>query len=227
MISSPGIGSGLDINSIISKLMQLERRPLDNLEQKESEYQAQLSAYGKIKSSLSKMQTALDDLRFESRYLDSTASSSNEDAFSATADSSAAAGSYAVVVNNLATAHKVASATIADSETALGTGSLDISVGGDSFSVTIDSSNNTLSGIRSAINNATDNTGVTATIINDANGGHLVLSSDDTGTSNALGITVNDDDGVDDENGLSQLIDQSGVGSGPFEWNEITAADDA
>ncbi len=229
MLSAPGIGSGLDINGIITKLMQLERRPLDNLEQKQSEYQAQLSAYGKIKSSLSTMQTALDDLRFESRYLDFTATSSNETAFTSTADSTAAAGSYGVTVNTLAKAHKISSATIADTATALGTGSIDISVGGNSFSVAIDATNNTLSGISSAINSAADNTGVTATIITDASGSHLVLSSDSTGTTNSLSVTINDSDAsTTDGTGLSQLLeDQSGVGTGPYQFNEITAAVDA
>ncbi len=229
MLSAPGIGSGLDINSIISQLMTLERRPLDNLQQKESEYQAQLSAYGKLKSTLSNIQSAMDELRFASRYQDFSPTSSNPDAFTVTADATAAAGSYDVVVNNLAASHKVSSATIADTATALGTGSIDISVGAATFSVAIDATNNTLGGIRDAINNAADNTGVNATIITDVNGSHLVLSSQESGTSNALSITINDDDAsTTDGSGLSQLLeDTSGVGTGPYEWNEIKAAADA
>jgi flagellar hook-associated protein 2 len=228
MLSAPGIGSGLDINGIISQLMQLERRPLDDLERKENEYQAQLSAYGKLKSSLSTLQTALDDLRFASRYQDFSPTSSNPDAFTATADASAAAGSYDVVVNSLAAAHKISSGTVTDSVTALGTGSLDISVGGNSFNVAIDGTNNTLEGIRNAINTAADNTGVNATIITDVNGSHLVLSSQDSGTTNTISVTVNDDDTTSMDTGLSQLLhDSSGTGVGPYVWNEITAAADA
>ena len=224
MLSAPGIGSGLDVKSIISQLMTLESRPLTNLQQKESEYQAQLSAYGKLKSTLSNIQTSMDELRFASRYQDFSPSSSNPDAFTATADATAAAGSYNVVVNNLAASHKISSGTLADTTTALGTGSIDISVGAASFSVALDATNNTLGGIRDAINNAPDNAGVNATIITDVNGSHLVLSSQDSGTSNALSITINDDDAsTTDGLGLSQMLD---AGSG-YAFNEITAAADA
>jgi flagellar hook-associated protein 2 len=88
----------------------------------------------------------------------------------------------------------------------VGEGTLSISIGAESFDLTIDSSNNTLAGIRDAINDAADNTGVSATIVTGDDGARLVLSSKETGTDNALRISVTDSDGGNtDEAGLSAL----------------------
>ena len=88
----------------------------------------------------------------------------------------------------------------------MGEGTLSISIGAESFDLTIDSSNNTLAGIRDAINDAADNTGVSATIVTGDDGARLVLSSKETGTDNALRISVTDSDGGNtDEAGLSAL----------------------
>ncbi|MGC1952788.1 MAG: flagellar filament capping protein FliD, partial [Gammaproteobacteria bacterium] len=111
----------------------------------------------------------------------------------------------------LATAHKLRSKGFTDAASAVGAGTLNISVGAASFSVVIDESNNTPSGIRDAINAASDNTGAAATIVNvdDGSGGtesRLVLTSNEPGSSGAIIVTVNDNDGSDtDDAGLSQL----------------------
>ncbi len=222
MISSPGVGSGLDINSLISQLMSLEKRPLQALQQKENLLNDQLSAYGKLKSALSTFQDAVKDLNSIDKFQAFAATSSNEEAFSVTADSTAAAGSYNIVVEQLAQRHKLASDSL-DPATALGGGSLDISVAGNSFNVPIASGNSTLAEIRDAINGAADNTGVTATIINEGAASRLVLTADESGAANAVSVAVNDSDGASDDNsGLSRLLQ-----SGTFDMKELVVAQDA
>lgn len=223
MISSPGVGSGLDINSLISQLMSLERRPLQRLQSQESTYNSQLSAIGKLKSALSTFQDAVNGLNNANSFQVYSATSSNVDSFTATADSTAVSGSYDLVVSQLAQNHKIASASLDPSAT-LGTGSIDITVAGNSFNVAIDSTNNTLSGIRDAINNAATNTSVTATIINEGTAAsRLVLTANDSGAANGITFTVNDSDGSTiDGAGLSQLLQ-----AGTFDMKQLVAAQDA
>lgn len=225
-ITSAGIGSGLDVESIISQLMALERQPIQKLQSKQSQVNAQISAYGSLKSKISDFQSAMSALGSASSFKLYQAVSSNESVFTATADSDAAAGSYSIDVAAIAERQKLSSAAYTDSSTTVGEGTLNISVGSDSFDVVIDSSNSTVAGVRDAINNASDNTGVTATIVTDDNGSHLVLSSDDTGTANALTVTVSgDSDGNDtDTAGLSALVYDAGVTEN---LSEIKAAADA
>lgn len=168
--SSTGIFSGLDTASIISKLMAVEQQPLQALGVKKSGYQAELSAFGQLKSSLSKLSTAAQALKSVSTDTMSAASS-NTSVFTATASSSAVAGSYAIQVGQLAAAQSVYSSTFATETGAVAdlstysTQQLKIQVGSNTAqTITIDSSNNTLSGIRDAINAA--NVGVKASTIN-------------------------------------------------------------
>lgn len=214
-ISSPGIGSGLDINGIVSQLMALERRSVTVLDTKEAKYQAQLSAYGALKGALSTFQSAVATLATASKF--TTVKASVADATIATVSATAAAdGSYALEVQTLARAHKLKSTTFAASSTSVGSGKLTISFGtynADTFTVnpdkpskeiTISAGQASLAGVRDAINAA--NAGVTASIVNDGTGNRLTVTSKDTGLANALRITVDDDDGTDtDMSGLSQL----------------------
>lgn len=229
-LSSPGIGSNLDVNSIVSKLMDVERQPLDKLDQKEAAYQAQISAYGSLKGALSSFQTSLQGLKTPSRFQTLTASTSDGTVASASASPAAIPGSYALEVSRLAQPQKLAAAgqisTIAaigngtltfDSGT-IGGGTLDPSTGkytGASFTsngagtktVTIDAGNNSLAGIRDAINAA--KIGVTAAIVNDGSSTpyRLVLSSDNPGKANSLKISVSGDAA------LSSLLAQDPAGA--------------
>src|SRR5690554_2597634 len=106
-ISAAGIGSGLDVSSIISQLMALERRPLQALQREKANQEAQLSAYGTLKSALSSYRSALDALNTASDFRLYKAISGNEDIFTATASSDASLGSYDIQVTNLAKAHKI------------------------------------------------------------------------------------------------------------------------
>jgi len=114
--------------------------------------------------------------------------SSDTDVLNATATGTAVAGSYKIEVTQLASALKASSGAFTDSSTQIGTGTLTITVGGQAMNLSIDGSNGSLASIRDAINKASDNPGVSATIVNGTDGAHLVLSGTRTGAAN--GFTV-------------------------------------
>ena len=189
-ISSPGVGSGLDIAGIVRQLMSIERRPLLALQQRVTQFNTQLSAYGRLKSALESFRSAMENLASTDKFQVYSATSGDEDAFTATASSSANVGSFSIKVNALAANHRMASATIPDSgTTTIGNSgdTMTITVNGKSFAVDI--GGKTLSQIRSAINSATDNVGVTASILKENDTSYrLILSADESGTANAISL---------------------------------------
>ncbi|CAG1011207.1 Flagellar hook-associated protein 2 [Burkholderiales bacterium] len=217
-ISSPGIGSNLDINGILTQLMAVERQPLQAIMRKEAGLQAQLSAFGSLKSAVSTFQTAVNGVNSAARFRSLSASSADSSVFTATASSAAVVGSYAIKVTQLASNQSVYSGSFANTTDTVGTGTLTLQFGtydsgGNTFTVntakaaqtiTIGAANQSLAGVRDAINAA--GAGVTATIVNDGGGNRLVLSSNDSGAANGLKITVTDDDGTHtNASGLSQI----------------------
>ena len=225
-ITSAGVGSGLDVENIITKLMAIERQPIDRLDSKKTLVDAQVSAYGSLKSKVSSFQTAMSNLSSLSKFQAFSGSSNDESLFTVSAGSAASVGSYDVNVVELAQRDKIATKAYADSSAVVGEGTLTFSVGADSFSVTVDGTNNTVAKLRDSINNATDNTGVTASIVTDDAGAHLVLSSNDTGTENALTVSAVDNDGNNtDDAGLSSLAYD--VGGGVVHRAAISTALDA
>ncbi|PHS30303.1 MAG: flagellar cap protein [Methylophaga sp.] len=211
-ITSSGIGSGIDIDSLITQLVAAEGQASSTrLDAKEADFQADLSAYGILKSALSTFQDSLEALDDLESFQGRTAKSSNTDLFEVSVDITAVAGNYDIEVTQIAEAAKMSSGNFTSGEEVVGTGTLDITLGSDTFQVTVDTDNNTLEGIRDAINASDDNPGVIASIINvdDGLGGtisRLILSSDKTGAANEISIVVTDDD-LDntDTSGLSQL----------------------
>jgi flagellar hook-associated protein 2 len=189
-------GSSLDTNAIVQQLMQVERQPLTKLKQKEADYQAKISAYATLLSSVSSLRSAVNALK-DSSLIGMKATVSDTSFFTATASSSASAGTYNIKVNNIATSQSIyseaftsESSEVADLTT-YATQKLKIQVGsGSAVEITINSSNNTLSGIRDAINDA--NAGVKASIVNDGSGYRLVLSANSTGASNRIVIQVDE-----------------------------------
>ena len=223
-ISTAGVGSGLDIESIVSSLMAVEQKPLTLVSTQKTAYQSKLSAYGTMKSALTTFQTAVTALSTSAKFNAQTATSANTANFTATASGSATIGDYAVTVNQLAKSQKIAMDGVTNVTDVIGTGTLTIGFGTFTpavvspatpasftpnaakadLTITIDSSNNTLAGVRDAINAA--NGSVSATIVNDGSSNRLVITSKDTGEVNSLKITVADDDGVStDATGLSKL----------------------
>jgi len=206
--------SGLDVASIVSQLMTVEQRPLTALATKEAGLQAKISAYGSIKGALSGFQGALSGLSSASSFQALTASSSDSAMLTASTASTAALGTYAINVTSLAQSQKLVALGQASQTAAIGlggattltfdfgtiaggtlaggtyTGSTYTSNGNGTQTVTIDATNNSLQGIRDAINAA--KIGVTATIINDGGASpyRLALSSSVNGVSNSVKITV-------------------------------------
>jgi flagellar hook-associated protein 2 len=236
-ISSPGVGSNLDVKSIVSQLMQVEQQPLQLLDTKEASYQAKLSAFGSLKSALSTLQTAASKLNLSSTFLGNKASVADASVLSANVTGTAVAGDYNIEVQSLAKAQKLVSTGFASIDTVVGQGSLSISLGSYSdagsppvsftqksgttpVSITIDSSNNTLAGIRDAINNA--GAGVSASIINDGTSYRLALTSTSTGTANSVKITATESGGA----GLAQLA-YDGSAGGVSNMTQNVAAKDA
>jgi len=234
MISSPGVGSGVDINNLVAQLVDAERRPATlRFARTESGLQADISAFGQIKGALSSLQDALTALKTSSAFEARTASSSDTTVLSATAGSTAGPGAYGLEVTSLATAHKLTSVGLTSAAATLGSGTLTITSGTKSANVAISSSAATVSDVRNGINAVTATTGVSATTltVDDGNGGSLtklVLSTADTGVVNAIKITAVDDDGNNtDTAGLSRLVFDPTPGSGVTNLTETQAPGDA
>src|SRR5215470_17743137 len=95
-ISSPGIGSGLNVDDIVTKLMTVERQPLTVLDQKEASYQAQLTAYGTVKGALSSLQSAIGALATPAKFNTLRASVGDGTIATASASASASKGSHSI-----------------------------------------------------------------------------------------------------------------------------------
>jgi flagellar hook-associated protein 2 len=202
LITSTGIGSGLDISAIVSSLTSAFGAGQQNqLNTQSSTLDAQVSAFGTFTSSVDALQTALAGIDNASTLAGFDATVGDTSVASATAAAGAVAGSYSLAVQNLATAQTLTSSPVASATAPIGTGTLNISVGSASAAITIGSGNDTLQGIASAINAAPGNPGVSASIITTSDGARLVLSG--TATGAASGITVTETDGG---TGLSSLV---------------------
>ncbi|MBU1281864.1 MAG: flagellar filament capping protein FliD [Gammaproteobacteria bacterium] len=205
MVGITGIGSGIKIDEIVTALVNAERAPktnqLDNLEKTTV---ARISAMGSLTSALNNFKTAVDSLNKTSLFESRTASSSNTSALKVTAATTAPAGSYNVQVKQLATSSKVALQSVTGGNTAtFNSGSLTISTGSSSFGVNITSGNNTLAGMRDAINEAGKSSGVSATIITDDSGSRLVLSSTKSGAGNDIQVVASEDNVTTGANALT------------------------
>ncbi len=215
-ISSLGVGSGLDANSIVTKLVAIERQPISDLQTAADKIQTKISAFGQIQSSVSALRDAAQKLTNPSLWSSTTPTSSDAAAVSFSTSSGAAVGSYSVSVSALAASQSVVNKTAYASSTAtVGSGTLTFDMGtwsGNSFtgvtpaapvSVTV-AATDTLENIRDKINAST--AGVSASIIKDASGSRLVMTSKATGAANGFRVTAADDD-LDnaDASGLSNL----------------------
>ncbi|VAW73996.1 Flagellar hook-associated protein FliD [hydrothermal vent metagenome] len=240
-IRSPGIGSGIDVNSLVTQLIAAEGAPATrSLDRREANLQAELSAFGSLKGALSSFRSSVSFLSNESAFTDISANSSDTDIITASSDS-AVDGSYRVVVNQLAEAQSLVTTGFTTTSDIIGTGTLSFKFGTGVYSsgpdtyaftpnpdkatqtVTIDSNNNTVQGVADAINDA--NIGATASVIFDGSNYKLTVSSTTAGADNAIELTVADtsDANNTDTNGLSQLAFNASVTN----LSETTAAQDA
>jgi len=205
------INGGLDVQTIVDNLITVAHQPIDRLQQQNQASQNKITAYQTLNTKLLALKTSVDNLLFQgedvplsmpSSFADRfsksilalrKATSSNENVVSATAAKGVAEGNFTVTVTKLAKFNSFASNNFdSDTDTNTKTGSLVIQKGtDDEVTITIDDTNNTLQGIKDAINGA--NAGFTASILNDGSSTpyRLVITSNDSGTANALAITNN------------------------------------
>jgi flagellar hook-associated protein 2 len=201
-IASLGTGSGLDLESIVTKFMTVEKQPLTALNKREASYQASISSLGTLKGSLASLQTAAAALTpatgqsATAKFSTYQASVADSTIASVTASSSAVAGTYTLEVTALATAQSQSLKNIyGASEKVIdpsGGNTLTLTKGSGasatSVDITLDSAKTTLADLRDAINNAS--AGVSAVIVTDTNSKqHLQLTATDTGTANAVTLS--------------------------------------
>lgn len=195
MAGITGIGSGIKIDEIVTALVNAERAPKTNqLDRLEKQTTTRISAIGTLTGAMNSFKTALDALNKPALFESRTASTSNSSVLKATASSTAPAGSYSIQVQQLATSSKVALQSVSGGTAAtFNSGTLEISAGSSSISVDITAANNTLAGMRDAINEAGKSSGISATIITDDSGSRLVLSSTKTGAGNDIKVVASED----------------------------------
>jgi flagellar hook-associated protein 2 len=245
-IGSLGVGSGLDLNGLLDKLAAGERQPLVAIKARQAAFNAKLSAYGTLQSSLSTFQAAAKKLADPAFMAAFKTSSSAPDVLGASADSTAVAGSYDVMVTRLARAQSLVAVGVSSTTSLIGSGTATVTIefgaiagtlnqttgtyeAGATFtadaaqsnlSLTIDSSNNTLAGIRDAINEAAG-TALSATIVNDGTDNRLVLTSSATGQKSSMRVTVSGDNTV-----LESLLANDPAGAQALRQT-VTASDAA
>lgn len=213
-ITTSGIVSGIDVNSLVSDLVAAERAPSDQrFERQEFDVQTELSSIGALKAAIDSFSAKMGDLSDADQYENRTVKVLGESDVNVKVESSAAPGSYDVTVNSLASAHKLASGSFTDTDTVVGSGKLSITSGAESFTVTINSENDQLSQIRDAINDSSDNDAVYASIVTDENGAHLILTAKDTGAANTISVTASPDSS---DTGFFELLSYPQVNSKGF-----------
>jgi flagellar hook-associated protein 2 len=222
LLTSMGVGSGLDVATLVNQLVAAKKAPQQNqITSQAASANTQLSALGQINAALSALQSAMASISDGSAFSAHSVTSSDTDVLNATATGNAVAGSYKIEVTQLASALKASSGAFTDSSTQIGTGTLTITVGGQAMNLSIDGSNGSLASIRDAINKASDNPGVSATIVNGTDGAHLVLSGTRTGAANGFTVSSSGGDG-----GLAALNYDPAASSGNG-LSVINAASDA
>ncbi len=222
LLTSLGVGSGIDVNSLVTQLVAAKKTPQQNqITADQTTANTQLSALGQVSAALSALQSAMAPLSDGSALGAQAVKTGDASVLGASSIGSPVNGSYQIVVTQLATSLKASSGAFLNSSAAVGTGTLTIAIGGQSMQLNLDGSNNSLAAIRDAINQASDNPGVSATIVNGTDGAHLVLTGTRTGAANGFTVSGSGGDG-----GLAALNYDAAASSGNA-LNVITAAQDA
>ncbi|MBT9556117.1 MAG: flagellar filament capping protein FliD [Myxococcales bacterium] len=178
-IRTGGIASGLDTNSIIDQLVAIERAPINSLNTKKNGQTAQISTLAKIKAALQKIETAAKSLDTQAELFSMKTTSTAEASFTAKAAGNAGAGSYDVTVTQLAKAAKMRSAGIANTDLAVKSGTVNVTLkGGEAQSFSI-AAGDKLADVAAKFNEQID--GATATVINDGTTSYITFTSDETG----------------------------------------------
>ncbi|MCC5793147.1 MAG: flagellar filament capping protein FliD [Chromatiales bacterium] len=181
-ISTSGLGSGLDIRGLVSQLVSAERQPTANrLDLREARANSELSALGRLRGALASFRDSMEKLADKDALTARKVSVSNSELLTATASSSAAPGSYQVEVLQLASRQRLASGTWETADSLVGYGQLTLGIGEQTMKLVIPQGTGSLAGIRDAINAATDNPGIEASIVNSDGGSRLIISAREAG----------------------------------------------
>jgi flagellar hook-associated protein 2 len=203
LIQALGIGSGLDIQSLVTRLVAAERAPVQaRITRQASDVATRVSALGALKGALSAFQGALEPLKSLDDFDVRSAVAGDTNVFGASATGSAAPGAYGIEVQQLAQPEQLISTAFSGGgASVVGSGVLTLQLGSSpSFAVTLDSTHKTLADVRDAINGAAGNNGINATLVYGVNGAQLVLTSRATGAGNTLTVSASGGDG-----GLARL----------------------
>lgn len=186
MFNLNGVYSSFNINEMVTALVDAERAPIkQRYDRKEQAYQLELSAVGQLQSALDTFNTEITKLNSIQKLTPRNINISDSSIYTATISAHTAQGSYQFSVDQLASRHQIVSDTLAPN-TSIGTGSATITLAGNSFSITLTEGADTLEAFRDTINEAEDNTGVQAVIINENGQQRLMLSSQETGAANTI-----------------------------------------
>ena len=225
-ITSLGIGSGIDINSMVTQLVAVESRPIAQLQTAKARLDTQVSALGKMQSLIASLQSAANALTSNTLWTRSIATSSDERVVGTVGGGNAAPGNYGITVQSVAAPQTLAStSTFADPAELVGSGTISFELGrwddppsaftpkagGATVTVTIEATD-TLQTLRDKINAA--GAGVSASIVTDASGSRLALRSMASGAENGFRVAVADDDGNGtDVSGLSRVAFDPAAGA--------------
>jgi len=188
-LTAAGVGSGIDVEGILQQLNEVERQPVEVLNRKREALDVELSAFGKVKSALKEFETAAKALGTNSDFGEFVADSSDEDVFTATASNGDSSVNTAVSVLALATNHVLSSGEYTSAESVVENGTLTFSSSSGTFDVVVDETNNTLTGLKNAINANILNSSVSAAIVNVDGGSRLILTAKESGTDGAISVT--------------------------------------
>lgn len=237
-ISSPGVGSGLNVNDIVSKMMAVEQRPLQILQSKASSIETKISSYGQIKSALSALHDAANALMNTTTWQSKQFTSADKDSVTGSASSSAAAGSFALQVDRLANSQSLASGSFVSGSAMGAAGQITLQTGrwdsagtgftgaGTAVNIAI-SATDTLADIAGKINGA--NAGVSAVVVKGQSGDQLLVRSGKTGEENGFALSVLEG-GAPPAAGspLAKLAyDQASIAAGQSGMTRTAAAQDA
>lgn len=228
--SSISTGGTIDVNGIVSSLMEIERQPLQRLEERATGLRSTISEFGRLQSAMDKLQTAADALNQGETFRAATAGSSNEDAVGISATAGALQGNFSVKVNELASHQTIVSQELDSAESVIGGGTLSIQFGtfeggfapdGDRepLQITIQAGA-TLADVSAAINSA--DTGIGASLVTDAEGTRLMLRSSESGKEQAFALTGTSD-GTGEGFSLADLSYSPGQAAGTVQATQDAA----
>jgi len=188
-----GLNTGIDYNEMISKLIEVKRRPIEILETKKTDYNSKISTYKELSTKLSDLESAADTLKTSSSFYKKTSSESDSTVLDSSATGTATVGNYSVSITTLASAEKEVhngTGLTASTDIINSSGSdkvFQYTYGATQRTLTVADST-TLDGLKDLINNDVSNPGVTATVVNDGTNYRLVVSGNETGATNTITI---------------------------------------